>query len=38
LSYMRIICPNRVRRRDWFIAVSLGVQKSKNQFGHGFTN
>ena len=38
LSSMHIICPNRVRRRDWFIAVSLGVQKSKNQLGHGFTN
>ena len=24
LSSMRIICPNRVSRRDWIIAVSLG--------------
>ena len=24
LSSMRIICPNRVTRRDWIIAVSLG--------------
>jgi len=24
LSSMRIICPNRVNRRDWIIAVSLG--------------
>ena len=24
LSSMRIICPNKVRRRDWIIAVSLG--------------
>jgi len=24
LSFMRIICPNRVSRRDWIIAVSFG--------------
>jgi len=24
LSSMRIICPNRVSRRDWIVAVSLG--------------
>ena len=24
LSFMRIICPNRVSRHDWIIAVSLG--------------
>ena len=25
LSSMRIICPNRVSRRDWIIAVNLGI-------------
>ena len=34
LSSMRIICPNRVSRRDWIIAVSLGcfVSHRKSSF------
>ena len=29
LSCMRIICPNRVSRRNWIIAVSLGCYDMK---------
>ena len=32
LSSMRIICPNKVSRRDWIIAVSLGCFVSIVQF------
>ena len=35
LSSMRIICPNRVSRRDWIIAVSLGLGPCSPKCGVG---
>jgi len=34
LSSMRIICPNKVSRRDWIIAVSLGSFVSLRIYHH----
>ena len=31
LSSMCIMCPNKVSRRDWIIAVSLGMVNTANQ-------
>ena len=35
LSSMRIICPNRVSRRGWIIAVSLGLGPCSPNCGVG---